>query len=78
MSQATGLSVQASYEIKVYGLPDEAWLGWFGTAQAHVGYAGDGRPVTTFAGVVLDQAGLVGLIRRLHGRGIVLISVRLL
>jgi hypothetical protein len=32
--------------------------------------------VTTFADVVMDQAGLVGLIRQLHGRGIVLISVR--
>jgi hypothetical protein len=27
-------------------------------------------------GVVIDQAALVGLIRRLHGLGIVLISIR--
>jgi hypothetical protein len=28
-----------------------------------------------FSDVVMDQAGLVGLIRQLHGRGIVLLSV---
>jgi hypothetical protein len=31
--------------------------------------------VTTFSEVIMDQAGLVGLIRQLHGHGIVLISI---
>jgi hypothetical protein len=30
-----------------------------------------------FAGVVMDQAGLVGLMRRLHGLGVVLLSVKI-
>jgi hypothetical protein len=36
----------------------------------------DNSQVTTFSEVIMDQAGLVGLIRRLHGHGIVLLSVR--
>ena len=76
MSPSMSLNSQNEYEIKVYGQPDEGWLGWFGEAKASTEIlAGDGQ-VTTFADVVMDQAGLVGLIRRLHGHGIVLISVR--
>jgi hypothetical protein len=37
---------------------------------------GDHGQVTTFSNVIMDQAGLVGLIRRLHGLGVVLLSVR--
>jgi hypothetical protein len=37
----------------------------------------DNSQVTTISNVLMDQSGLVGLIRRLHGRGIVLISIRL-
>ena len=37
----------------------------------------DDDQATTFSDVVMDQAGLVGLIRRLHGHGIVLISVQI-
>jgi len=52
------------------------WLGWFGEAKAHAEVWIDNSQVTTFSNVVMDQAGLVGLIRRLHGREIVLISIR--
>jgi hypothetical protein len=34
-----------------------------------------GRVVTTLTGMAADQAELVGLIRHLHGLGIVLLSV---
>jgi hypothetical protein len=33
------------------------------------------RLTTTLSGIVTDQAGLLGLIRHLHGLGIVLLSV---
>jgi len=49
---------------------------WFGEAKVRVETLGDNDQVTTFSDVVMDQAGLVGLIRRLHGHGIVLISIR--
>ena len=75
MPQSISLNSQNRYEIAVHGQPDDAWLGWFGEAKAHTELlAGDGQ-VTTFSDVVMDQAGLVGLIRRLHGHGIVLLSV---
>ena len=76
MSQPVSLNSQNRYEIKVGGQPDASWLSWFGEAQAHVEVLVDNSQVTTFSDVIMDQAGLVGLIRRLHGHGIVLLSVR--
>ena len=61
---------------KIYGQLDDSWLGWFGEAKAHVETLVDHSQITTFSNVIMDQAGLVGLIRRLHGLGVVLVSVR--
>jgi len=69
------LNSQNRYEIKVYGQLDDSWLRWFGEARVRVDTLPDSGQVTTFSDVVMDQAGMVGLIRRLHGMGIVLISV---
>jgi len=76
MPQSISLNSQNRYEIKIYGQLDDSWLGWFGEAKAHAEILVDNSQVTTFSNVVMDQAGLVGLIRRLHGLGIVLISIR--
>ena len=76
MPQSISLNSQNRYEIKVYGQPDDSWLDWFGEAEAHVEMLADNSQVTTFSNVIMDQAGLVGLIRRLHGLGIVLLSIR--
>lgn len=76
MPQSISLNAQHRYEIKIHGQPDDAWLDWFGGAEVQVEILTDDTQVTTFANVVLDQAGLVGLIRRLHGHGIVLLSIR--
>jgi hypothetical protein len=77
MLQSISLNSQNKYEIKIYGPPDDSWLDWFGGAKAQVEILADDNEVTTLSDVVMDQAGLVGLIRRLHGHGIVLISIRL-
>ena len=77
MPQSISLNAQNSYELKIHGQPDDSWLGWFGKAKAHSELSADDNKVTTFSDVVMDQAGLVGLIRRLNGLGIVLISIRL-
>jgi hypothetical protein len=80
MLQAISLNSQNRYEIKLYGRLDDSWLDWFGEAQAHAEVwdeNDDSSEVTVFAGVVMDQAGLVGLMRRLHGLGVVLLSVRI-
>jgi hypothetical protein len=76
MSRSISLNSQNGYEITIYGEPDVSWLGWFGEARAHVERLADNSSVTTFSNVIMDQAGVVGLIRRLHGIGIVLISIR--
>lgn len=76
MWQSISLNSQNTYEIKVYGQLDDSWSGWFGEGKVHVETLADSSQVTTFSNLVMDQAGLVGLIRRLHGRGIVLISIR--
>ena len=76
MSQSISLNSQNTYEIKIHGQLDDSWLGWFGGAKAHVETRVDNSQVTTFSDVIMDQAGLVGLIRRLHGLGILLISIR--
>jgi hypothetical protein len=70
------LNSQNRYEIKIYGQLDESWLGWLGGAKAHSETQVDNSRVTTISNLIMDQAGLVGLIRRLHGLGILLISVR--
>ncbi|MCC6300888.1 MAG: hypothetical protein IT314_16500 [Anaerolineales bacterium] len=76
MPQNISLNSQNKYEIKVYGQADNSWWGWFGEAQVRSETLADGVETTAFSDVVMDQAGLVGLIRQLHGHGIVLISVR--
>ena len=76
MPQSISLNSQNTYEIKVYGQPDDSWLDWFGEAKVHAEISVDDNQFTTFSNILMDQAGLVGLIRRLHGLGIVIISIR--
>lgn len=76
MPQSISLNSQHRYEIKIHGQPDDSWLIWFGEAEVHSEILADDTQVTTFSNVVMDQAALVGLIRRLHGHGIVLLSIR--
>ena len=77
MPQSISLNSQNRYEIKVHGQLDDSSLGWFGDAKARVEALSEDNQMTTLSNVVMDQAGLVGLIRRLHGHGIVLISVQI-
>jgi hypothetical protein len=76
MLPSISLNSQNRYEIQVYGQVDDSWLDLFGTAEVHSEILTDNRQVTTLSDLIMDQSGLVGLIRRLHGLGIVLISIR--
>lgn len=76
MSQSMSLNSKNKYEIKVYGQMEDSWLEWLGEAHSHIEELDGGIQVTAFSNIVMDQAGMVGLIRRLHGLGIVLISIR--
>jgi hypothetical protein len=73
--QKLTLDRPATYQIKVPGHIGESWPGWLGGMTVAVESVGDGPPVTTLTGT-LDQAALQGLLRRLYGLGLPLISVQ--
>jgi hypothetical protein len=64
----------ATYQIKVPGELDASWADWAGGMALTVESEGDGPPVTTLTGVVV-QAAVHGLLRRLYSLGSPLISV---
>jgi len=69
------LDEQANYVIKIQGHIEENLVDWFGPLNIASGAGQDDPPTTVLSGLVTDQAGLLGLIRHLHGLGIVLLSV---
>ena len=77
MPYTISLNTKNRYEIKICGQLDDSCLEWFGEAKPTAKTMTGECQVTMFSDVVMDQAGLVGLIRRLHSIGIVLISIRL-
>ncbi len=70
----THLGQHAQYVIRIEGSVDENLVDWFGPVQVTCAVEEGGRVVATLSGLATDQAGLVGLIRHLHGLGIVLLS----
>ena len=63
-----------TYRIKIAGELDDTWLDWAGDMRLAVESDDDGLPVTFLTGT-LDQAALLGLLRRLYSLGLPLISV---
>ena len=72
--QKLTLDQPATYQIKVPGHLAESWSEWAGGMTITVESEGDGPPVTTLTGTV-DQAALLGLLRRLYSLDLPLISV---
>lgn len=71
--QRLSLYQPAVYQIKVLGLPGENWSDW--TGELTITLSGDeDLPVTELTGRV-DQAALLGLLRRFYSVGMPLISV---
>ena len=66
-----------TYQIKVPGHLDERWSDWADNMKVAAETAADGMPITTLTGS-LDQAALLGLLRRLYSLGLPLISVNCL
>jgi hypothetical protein len=64
----------ATYQIKVPGKLDERWIDWSGDVTVTADCEGVEQPVTTLTGTI-DQAALLGLLRRLYSLGLPLISV---
>jgi len=63
MPQSISLNSQNRYEIKIYGQMDDSWRSRSGKAKTHTEILSDNSQVTTFSNAIMDQAGLVGLIR---------------
>jgi hypothetical protein len=72
--EAIAMDDLSRYQIEVKGRMDEYGLNEKGPLQVRL-VKGDAR--STVFEVRTDQSGLIGLLRHLHGRGAVLISVRL-
>ena len=64
----------AFYRIRIQGALDESWAEELGMGIGWIKEI-DRGPVTILKGEVLDQAALVGLINRLYGLGLPLVSV---
>jgi len=74
VKQKLTLDRPVTYEIKVPGHIGRIWSDWVGGMTITFDSEGDDQPVTTLTGT-LDQAALQGLLRRLYGLGLPLISV---
>ena len=72
--QKLTLAQPARYRIKVPGYIGESLSDWVQGMTIALDIEDDGSPITIMA-VTVDQAGLQGLLRRLYGLGLPLISV---
>lgn len=68
------LDRQVSYQIKVLGKLDKHWPDWGGELTITFEKNDEKLSITTLTGP-LDQAALLGLLRRLYSLGVPLISV---
>jgi hypothetical protein len=69
------LDERIRYTITVEGTVDPSLADWCGPLTIAAGQGPSGATVTTLSGIQADQAGLVGIIRHLHGLGIVLLAI---
>jgi hypothetical protein len=67
----TGPGRPGRYEIRVDGVLDDHWAGWFGGLQV----TRDGAE-TVISGLLADQPALHGLLAKVRDLGLSLISVR--
>ena len=65
-----------TYRIKVPGRLDEHSSDWAEGMRVTIEQQGEGPPITTLTGQLIDQAALHGLLRRLYALGLPLIEVK--
>jgi hypothetical protein len=68
-------SGRGEYEIKVKGHLDERWSLWFEGMLITADFSEDGTPITTFTGLMVDQAALHGVLAKIRDINMPLISV---
>jgi len=71
MAEVTASSGPARYEIRVAGVLDSRWAGWFDGLQV----SGQSEE-TVICGLLADQPALHGLLTKVRDLGLCLISVR--
>ncbi len=71
----SGLDQPAGYVVRIQGGIDGSLTDWLGPVEIASAVTDGKSDVTSLSGIVTDQAGIVGLIRHLHGLGILLLSV---
>jgi len=71
MAEVTASSGPARYQIRVAGVLDSRWAGWFDGLQV----SGQGEE-TVICGLLADQPALHGLLTKVRDLGLCLISVR--
>jgi len=64
----------ATYRIRIPGVLPEDWLNWETRLETDIEIR-EGKPCSTTLVGQLDQAGLIGLLRKLYHLGLPLISV---
>ena len=64
-----------TYEIRVRGSIADNWSDWFEGMTIEHGAGTEGIPITTLSGPVVDQAALIGILRKLHNLRLQLLSV---
>ncbi len=74
VAPSAGIDQPAHFTITIQGRVGDGLAEWFGPLTSTEIAAGQ-PPITLLSGIVTDQAGLIGLIRRLHGLGVVLLAV---
>jgi hypothetical protein len=72
LSRPPGADRPVHYEIRVRGVLDRHWSGWFDGLQV----SSDAPGQTLIAGPVVDQAALHGLLAKVRDLGLPLLSVR--
>jgi hypothetical protein len=65
----------ATYTIEVQGWLDESWSDWFDDMDVVLEVSAEGTTITKLTGTIVDQAALLGLLRRLHNLHLRLLSV---
>lgn len=71
MSKKQSFKAQAVYQIKVKGHLDKVWSDWF----EGLTITPEANDETLLSGLVVDQAALYGLLKKIRDLGLLLISV---
>ena len=73
MVRTQSMSHGDSYEIRLKGHLDESWADWFDDMT----FIHEDDGTTTLRGVIIDQAALHGLLKKIRDLGMPLLSVNL-